>query len=86
MSTRKVTCQTPGCSKAAVVRCESCDWAFCRQHVVTISGGVVAGSMGGSDQLHRYLGTEARATLWLCEECAAFTAPREAADGAHRHT
>ena len=73
-----VACQAPGCFKEAIVRCESCDRAFCRVHIVILSRGAVAGSMGGTDRLHRILGSSEPATIWLCEECTAFTAPRSA--------
>jgi hypothetical protein len=77
-----VACQTPGCCIEALVRCESCDRAFCRLHLVIVSRGALAGSPGGSDPLYRTLGASEPATVWLCEECAAFTAPRPP-NGAH---
>jgi hypothetical protein len=76
-----VACRTPGCYKEALACCESCARAFCRLHLVILSRGALAGSMGGTDRLHRNLGTSKCTTVWLCEECAAFTTPRSAADG-----
>lgn len=76
-----VACQLSGCYKEAIVRCESCCRGFCRLHIIILSRATVAGSMGGTDRLHRHLGASESATVWLCEECAAFTTPR-AADSA----
>jgi hypothetical protein len=81
--TPHLTCQAPGCRKYALVRCEHCDRALCRRHVVILRRREVAGGVVAADRMHWYLGPAEPTTAWLCEACATFTTPRITANGAH---